>query len=151
MSSYLRSTRKINRFPGFYWDMIMPLMWRDKVQLCQAILFLRYTTNLIDTPHTRCWLSCNATTDAPWWQKWISAFPHIVKTVYLFIHILFIIKLTSTASTDYFIQWNVFTLFHYLLKVCWSTIKLQTTASLVFPRVKPFPLRTMSKDSVESK
>lgn len=41
--------------------------------------------------------------------------------------------------------------FHHLLKVCWPTIKLQTTPSLVRPRVKPFPLRTMSKDSVECK
>lgn len=41
--------------------------------------------------------------------------------------------------------------FHHLLKVCWSTIKLQMTSSLVRPRVKPFPLRTMSKDSVECK
>lgn len=34
-----------------------------------------------------------------------------------------------------------------LLKVCWPTMKLQTTASLVRPRVKPFPLRTNSKVS----
>lgn len=34
-----------------------------------------------------------------------------------------------------------------LLNVCWSTMKLHTTPSLLRPRAKPFPLRTMSKDS----
>lgn len=38
-----------------------------------------------------------------------------------------------------------------LLKVCWSTMKLHTTLSLLRPRAKPFPLRTMSKDSAECK
>lgn len=38
-----------------------------------------------------------------------------------------------------------------LLKVCWSTIKLHTTPSWLRPRAKPFPLRTMSKDSAECK
>lgn len=31
--------------------------------------------------------------------------------------------------------------------VCWSTRKLHRTPSLLRPRAKPFPRRTMSKDS----
>lgn len=38
-----------------------------------------------------------------------------------------------------------------LLNVCWSTMKLHTTPSLLRPRAKPFPLSTMSKDSAECK
>lgn len=54
---------------------------------------------------------------------------------------------------DYMVYvYKAFTLgFLHLLKVCWPTMKLQTTPSLLRPRAKPFPLRTISKDSVECK